>query len=126
MRKEIENWWLQGKNDLEKARVLFKSKNYDGCSFFSQQAVEKVLKALILLRSKEKKIEGHSLIFLGKTAGVPDLFFSGLKKLSPQYFISRYPDVSEDVPYELYDETVAKEFLSTAEEVVKWTEKQLK
>jgi len=41
MRKEIENWWKQGINDLEKARVLFKSGNYDGSSFFSQHFMMK-------------------------------------------------------------------------------------
>lgn len=125
MRKEIENWWKQGKNDVEKAKVLFTSKNYDGASFFCQQAVEKTLKALILYKSKEKNTEGHSLIYLGKLAGIPEHFFSGLKKLSPQYFISRYPDVTEEVPYELYDEKLAKEFMGIAEEVVKWIEKRL-
>jgi HEPN domain-containing protein len=125
MRKEIENWWKQGKNDLEKAKVLFKSKNFDGTSFFCQQAVEKTLKALILSKTKEKNIEGHSLVYLGKRAKLPKSFFSGLKKLSPQYFISRYPDVTEEVPYELYDEKLAKEFLDIAEEVIKWIEKQL-
>ncbi|MBI3051858.1 HEPN domain-containing protein [Candidatus Woesearchaeota archaeon] len=52
-------------------------------------------------------------------------FFPGLRKLSPQYFISRYPDVSEDVPYELYDESLASDFLKIAEEVIKWIAKHL-
>lgn len=126
MRKEIENWWKQGRNDLEKAKNLFKTGNFDGTAFFCQQAAEKSLKALILLKTKEKKIEGHSLVYLGKTAKLPESFFSGLKKLSPQYFIARYPDVTEEVPYELYDEKLAKEFLDIAEKVIKWIEKQLK
>jgi HEPN domain-containing protein len=109
MRNEIRRWWKQGENDLEKAEVLFKSKNFDGTSFYCQQAVEKTLKALILLKSKEKNTEGHSLIYLGKLAKIPESFFYGLKKLSPQYFISRYPDITEEVPYELYDEKLAKE-----------------
>lgn len=125
MRKEIENWWKQGKNDFEKANVLFKSGNFDGTAFFCQQSVEKTLKALILLKTKEKRVEGHSLIHLGKMAGLPQSYFSDLKKLSPQYFISRYPDVTEDVPYELYDEKLAREFLNIADEVIKWIEKQL-
>ncbi len=45
MRKEIENWWKQRINDLEKAKILFKSKNSDGVSFYYQQAVKKTLKA---------------------------------------------------------------------------------
>ncbi len=125
MRREIENWWKQANNDFEKAGVLFGSKNYDGTSFYCQQAVEKALKAVILLRTKEKKVEGHSLVHLGNLAGVPQAFFSGLKKLSPQYFLSRYPDVTEEVPYELYDENLAEEFLNIAHEVLQWIKKQL-
>ena len=126
MRKEIENWWRQGKNDLEKAKVLYKSKNFDGTAFYCQQSIEKCLKALILLKSKEKRIEGHSLVYLGKRANLPEHFFSGLRKLSPQYFISRYPDVTEEVPYELYDEKLAEDFLNIAEDTLKWIETQLK
>ena len=125
MRKEIENWWKQGTNDLEKAKILFNSRKFDGTAFFCQQAVEKALKAIILLKSREKKVEGHSLVHLGRLAGVPQTFFSGLKQLSPQYFISRYPDVTEDVPYELYDEKLAAEFLHIADEVLRWIEKRL-
>ncbi len=81
MRKEIENWWKQGKNDLEKAKVLFTSGNFDGTAFYCQQAVEKVLKCLILFKTKESRVEGHSLIYLGKQAGLPQSFFSGLKTI---------------------------------------------
>ncbi len=126
MRKEIENWWKQGNNDLEKAAVLYRSKNYDGTAFYCQQAVEKTLKALILEKTRETNVEGHSLIYLGKMAKIPEEYFSGLKKLSPQYFIARYPDLTEEVPYELYDENNAKEFLNIAQEVIKWIEKRLK
>ena len=45
MRQEITNWLEQSLNDLEKAEVLFKSRNFDGTAFFCQQAVEKALKS---------------------------------------------------------------------------------
>ena len=106
--------------------ALFKSRNFDGTAFYCQQAVEKVLKALILLKTKEKKTEGHSLIYLGKTAELPHNFFSGLKKLSPQYFISRYPDITESLPYENYDSEIAKEQLERARRIFKWLNTQMK
>ena len=59
-------------------------------------------------------------------AKLPPRFVPGLKKLSPQYFISRYPDMTEEAPYELYDETLTKEYLSVATEVLKWIRQQLK
>ena len=124
MREEIIHWWKQAQSDFHKAEVLNKGKQYDGVAFYCQQAVEKALKAVILLKTKEKT-EGHSLVYLGQKSGIPERFFSGLKKLSPQYFLSRYPDASEEIPYELYDESSAKEFLSSAREVLEWTMKQL-
>ncbi|MBI4441996.1 MAG: HEPN domain-containing protein [Acidobacteria bacterium] len=126
MRKEIQNWWEQAEKDLEKAQWLYTGRHFDGTALYCQQAVEKALKALILLRTKEKRIEGHSLVYLGKSAKVPAHFVPALKKLSPQYFISRYPDMTEEAPYELYDEILAKEFLSIASEVLQWTKQQLK
>lgn len=84
MREEILHWWKQAERDFHKADVLYKSRDYDGVAFYSQQAVEKALKAIILCTTKEKA-EGHYLVYLGKTSKVPNDFFVGLRKLSPQY-----------------------------------------
>ncbi len=124
MREEITHWWKQAESDLRKAEVLFKSGDYDGVAFYSQQSVEKALKAIILFKTNEKA-EGHSLVYLGKIAKAPEDFFSGFKKLSPQYFLSRYPDASEEIPYELYDQENTKEFLVFARRILEWIKKQL-
>ncbi|MBI2112318.1 HEPN domain-containing protein [Candidatus Woesearchaeota archaeon] len=125
MRLEVLNWFKQAEKDLEKAVILLKNRSFDGTAFYSQQTAEKALKAVILFK-KEDKAEGHSLIYLGKEARIPEFLFPPLKKLSPQYVISRYPDVSDDLPSDLYDEELAKEFLETARKVLEWTKKQLK
>jgi HEPN domain-containing protein len=124
MRQEVKNWWEQSKKDLHKAEVLYKTDDYDGVAFYCQQSVEKALKAVIILKTKEN-VFGHSLVHLGKTAKITPDFSTGLRKLSPQYFLSRYPDASEEVPFELYDKATADEFLSIARGVLEWTEKQL-
>ena len=125
MREEISNWLKQANKDLEVAEKTFKIKEYYSVVFWCQQSVEKGLKALILEKTREKVI-GHSLVQLGKEAKVPENFISKLKKLSPQYFLARYPDASEDVPYELYDENITREFLDIAKEVLEWINSQLK
>ena len=116
---------MQAKRDLVTAGNCLNSEDYYACAFFAQQAVEKALKTLILFKNKEKT-EGHSLVYLGNFAGIPVKFLPELKKLSPQYFLSRYPDASEEIPYELYDESIAKDFLKTAQEILTWIENQLK
>jgi predicted nucleotidyltransferase len=50
------------------------------------------------------------LVSLGKKLSIPEEFQGFLKKLSPQYFLARYPDASEDVPFELYDKELAEDF----------------
>ena len=126
MRKETENWWLQAKEDFDSAQINFKAKKYYLSVFMCQQAAEKALKCFVLNKKKEISFDGHSLIYLGKIAKIPNSFFSGLKKLSPHYILARYPDVSEEVPYELYDEVQSKEFLKFTEEILKWIKKHLK
>ncbi len=125
MRKEVENWFKQAKKDLEAAEKNLKIKEYYITAFLSHQAAEKALKAYILFK-KRVPAEGHSLIFLARLANVPKRFLPFLRKLSPQYFISRYPDIVEETPYELYDESQAKELLKIAKEVIEWIEKRLK
>lgn len=126
MRKEIQNWWSQAEKDLEKAHWLYTGKHYDGTALFCQQAVEKAIKALILFTTKNKRVEGHSLVYLGTAAKLPSHFLPGLRRLSPEYFVSRYPDVTEEAPYELYDEQVAGEYLNLAKEVLQWIGPRLK
>lgn len=126
MRKEIENWWKQSKEDLDSAEYIFKGKKYYLVTFLCHQSIEKGLKALILHNTKEQKIEGHSLIFLSKKANLPEEFITKIRKINPHYSLSRYPDLTEDAPFELYDEEISKEHLYIAKEVIKWIELQIK
>jgi HEPN domain-containing protein len=120
MRKEIENWWKQGKDDLEKARILFENKKYDGTAFFCQQSVEKGLKALALKeRNKIKKI--HDLVELGKDVNLPQNFIDYCKELTLSYIYSRYPDIEREKDIK----TISNRFLRYAEEILGWIEKKL-
>ncbi len=125
MRKEIQNWWDQAKYDFDSAKDNLKIKRYNLVVFLCQQALEKGLKALIQKKKRTPNIVSHSLIFLGKEAGVPEKHFSFLRRVSPQYILTRYPDAAEEAPYKLFDEEIAKEFLSKTEEIIKWIENQI-
>ena len=46
--------------------------------------------------------------------------------LTPEYYVSRHPDVNEDAPYKLYTEEDTKEILEKTEEFIKWLGKQMK
>ena len=126
MRTEIKNWWEQGKRDLVSAENSLKSKDYYLCAFMCQQAVEKGLKALLMLKTRERTFLTHSLIELGKRAKIPNNLLDHLRRLAPEYTISRYPDVTETLPYENYNLEIAQDRLKRAKEAFKWLDIQMK
>ncbi|MCD6092920.1 MAG: HEPN domain-containing protein [Candidatus Aenigmarchaeota archaeon] len=107
MRKEILNWWKRAEKDLEIAGHCIKSKDYYAAVFFCQQSVEKGLKALIMKKEKQPDIISHSLIYLGKRIKIPETFHSFLRDLTPQRILTRYPDASDELPFELYDKEIS-------------------
>ncbi|MCD6403198.1 MAG: HEPN domain-containing protein [Candidatus Aenigmarchaeota archaeon] len=126
MRVEVENWWRQALKDLETAKKNLKIKEYYAAAFFSHQSVEKALKALYIHKKRETPGPTHSLIFLGKSVNIPKRFLSILRKLNPDYVLTRYPDAAYGLPYELYDENMAIEKIQMAEAVIEWVKKKLK
>ena len=100
-------------------------KDYYASAFWCQQSVEKNLKALILHKFREKFVPEHSLVRLGQKVKIPEKYLKNLKKLSPQYFLARYPDATEEMPYELYEEETVKEFIEISEKILKWIKNQL-
>ncbi len=66
------------------------------------------------------------LIFLGKKVNIPDEYYNTLRRLSPDFVITRYPTAAHAIPYELYDEKIAEERLKLSKEVVEWVREELK
>ncbi len=50
---------------------------------------------------------------------------SGIRDLNPEYLITRYPDMANEMPAEIYDKEIATKHMKTAEEVMKWVKKQI-
>ncbi len=126
MRKEVELWWKQALKDLEAAEKNYKIGEYYIVAFLCQQSIEKALKALYIHILKESPGTTHSLVFLGKRLEVPKDLMSILRKVSPDFIITRYPDVAGDAPYELYDEEIARERLEWARRMIAWIKEKLK
>jgi HEPN domain-containing protein len=126
MRQEIKHWWLQAQEDLDTAKYLAQGKKYYMSAFVCQQAVEKALKALYLLLHKKSSGPTHSLIHLASETKVPEKYFSYLRKLSPEFVITRYPDVSQEIPYKLYDKEKIEYYLVQTEDFFKWLKTQIK
>jgi len=126
MRKEVEEWWLQALKDLNSAEKNLSIEEYYLTAFLCQQSVEKALKALYIHRLKESPSATHSLIFLGRNVGIPEEYYNTLRRISPDFVVTRYPNAAHALPYELYDEAIAKERLELAKKVIAWVQAELK
>lgn len=125
MREEVKNWWKQAKEDLSSAEAVYDIGRFYVAAFLSQQAIEKALKALYIMKNR-KNIITHNLITLAREVGFPENKMPLLKEVNPDYVTARYADAANGLPAELYDEKIAGEHLKYAKEAVKWIEEQLK
>lgn len=125
MREEAQLWWEQAKHDLETADYLLEGQRLDAASFYYQQAVEKALKAFYIHARKESPGPIHSLTRLARECELPARFLAFLRRLTSEYFLSRYPDASGDLPFEAYDIDGIRETAQSSHEVLTWLEHQI-
>ncbi len=76
--------------------------------------------SFVFENSKKSPGMTHSLIYLATECKLPQIFFPFLRKLTPQFVTTRYPDAAYGTPSELYDESVAEEFLQDTKKVMQW------
>jgi len=125
VKEQILNWTKQGRRELESAERALGSGDYYLVAYLCHQAVEKMLKGLILHNRMEPPPHTHSLMRLGALVDIPKAHGECLRSLTPHYMLSRYPDASGEPPYELYTREKAESILKEAKEVIGWIEKQL-
>jgi HEPN domain-containing protein len=126
MEEDIKYWIDLAEYDLKTAEAMFESRRYVYVLFTCQQAVEKVLKALVVKASHRFPPRTHDLLKLALLAEI-DLDNEQkefLAKLSFYYIESRYPEellkISESIT-----RSVALEYLNRSKEVLKWLTKRL-
>jgi len=125
VRKEVRDWWLQAQKDLESARKNLGIEEYHLTAFLCQQSVEKALRGVHIRKLKRSPGATHSLVFLGQETGIPKEYHNGLRRLSPDFVITRYPDAAQALPHELYDESIATERIDITGKVVEWASREL-
>ena len=110
-------WLKQARADLESAKCLLDSKKFDSSSFYSQQAAEKCLKA-ILISKGDGLAHSHDLVFLAERAGAEQKLLGEIAVLSPLYVRTRYPDFEESIPAEAITQAKANAAFATASKVI--------
>lgn len=126
LRPEARLWWDQAKRDFRIAERNHASRDYEAAVFFSEQATQKSLKALLLHRTSRMPPKIHNLVELGRLAGVDSAMRDFLADLTPHYMLTRYPDVAGAVTSELYDGRTSLRFLRGTKKVMEWCRKRLR
>lgn len=117
MKEKIALKWLkQALHDLEMAEKNIAIGGYDVSAFLSHQSIEKLFKAIFALRGK-KIPRTHYIDELARELGLKGEIVEDVSELTADYTFSRYPDVSEQVPYEEYDKNIAEEKVKTAKKI---------
>lgn len=125
MRREIERLLKQADRDVENAGKNIEIQAYEVAAFLAEQAVEKYLKGVWVVVNKEPAPHTHVLTELGDGLGVPADLRRHLADLTSDYTVSRYPDAANAVPYELYDESLAREKVRHAQVVIAWLRRKI-
>lgn len=125
MSSEVERWFSEALWDLETAEILHKEKRYNAAVFYSHQAAEKAVKAL--LYSVNEASWGHSIRtlldrYFEKMKRKPDdVLMSFARELDRHYIPSRYPNaLPAGTPHEAYDSEVSSRVINAAKEVVEF------
>ena len=121
-----EHWAEQARYDLETAKSMLETGRMLYVLFCCQQAVEKMLKAIIAKRTGQLPPRLHNLIRLTEfiSLDVEKDKADFLRELSTWYVQSRYPeeisDIAEQISYEK-----AHEIFKKTEVIIQWLSSML-
>lgn len=118
-RKGVMNFWAQARADLATATTLLDAGVYYASVFFSQQASEKALKAVVMDRER-RGARGHNLVAMANFLEAPIDVMNAAADLNPEFMMSRNPDSADGVPAQMYDKPTASRQLRRAQEIVDW------
>ncbi len=120
-----QDWYDQGRRDLEKAALDLKYRYYEWACFVSQQAAEKITKALALKLGMS--LWGHSLTemfkILSERLDVPAEIYQRAQLLDLYYIPARYPNgFAAGKPADYFSEKQAQEAIDAAAEILRFCE----
>jgi len=119
MNEKIRDKINESKEELKRAKRFFGNGEYSEFIFYSQQVIEKSLKALYMFRIRE--IARGDSIGLAQRMKIENELMLEIKELSPEYLFMKYPDVKMGIPKEF-----AEMHTNTAEKVLNLVLKEIK
>jgi HEPN domain-containing protein len=127
MDRIVAHWVERAEYDLETAKAMLDTVRYLYVAYMCQQAVEKLLKALIAKQNKEN-LPIHNLTRLAEIAEISnDLKIEQLDflaELTPYSIEARYGDYKESLS-EIINEQRARDVYKKTEEIFQWLYQKL-
>ncbi|WP_322792408.1 HEPN domain-containing protein [Bellilinea sp.] len=122
------DWYQQGKRDLQRAWLDLEHEYYEWACFTSQQAAEKLLKALGLRLGIT--LWGHSLTemfsLLQEHVPIPAGLVDQARLLDLYYIPTRYPNgFAAGKPADYFTEKQAREAVNAAGDILRFCESHL-
>ena len=127
MADAAEKWAAQARYDIETAKAMFDTGRYLYVLFCCQQAVEKMLKALIAQRTRTMPPRLHNLMRLAEVATltVPEDTAHLFRRLTDFYIASRYPEEIEEAAWSVEVSQMQQTYVAT-EEALRWLSAMLR
>lgn len=122
MDKIVAHWIERANYDMETAKIMLDSARYLYVTYMCQQAIEKILKAIIAAQDKEN-LPIHNLNRLAEIAELKNQLnrdqFDFLAELTPYCIEARYGDYKESLS-EIVNREKAREVYNKTIEIFKW------
>jgi HEPN domain-containing protein len=122
-----QKWVEQSLYDLETAKAMLKSGRWLYVLFCCQQAVEKMMKGLIVQNTNEHPPRLHNLMRLAERANlvVDESMAERFRLLTAYYIETRYPEELQSMAGQA-DLSLAEEVLGQTEEALSWLRSRMK
>lgn len=121
MQKTIDYWLEEAEEALKVADHLFEKKDFSYSLFFGHLAVEKIIKAIYVLKRNEHAPQIHNLLRLAEQAGIT--MPAGQKEtliiITAFNLESRYPDEKRSFRIKCTQQYTEAE-LAKIKEIIKW------
>lgn len=124
----VAHWVERSQYDLDTAKIMLDTGRYLYVAYMCQQAIEKILKALIAQLGKEN-FPIHNLNRLAEIATISNELtseqFNFLAELTPYHIEARYGDYKESLS-EIINEKKAEQVYKKTREIHKWIYQKIK
>jgi HEPN domain-containing protein len=128
MDRIVAHWIERSEYDLDTAKVMFDTGRYLYVAYMCQQAIEKILKALIAQLGKEN-FPIHNLNRLAEISLISNELtsdqFNFLAELTPYHIEARYGDYKESLS-EIINKEKAEKVYKKTREIYEWIYQKIK